>query len=980
MQQFGPYRIFHELGRGASGVVYRAQDQRNGATVALKILLDTDPSPVELERFSREALALKGVAHPNLVQVLALNPRPPHPYVAFEYVPGETLRARVEREGPLNWREAVRVVSDLARGLAVAHDRHLIHRDVKPANVLLAEAGAKLADFGLVKDFDAETLTRTGTVLGTPAFMAPEQVDGLRGGLSKATDVYGLAATLHYALTGVPPFSGKTVFETVVAVKTARPVAPRKLVAEIPEWLDTVVQRGLAKDPAERYPSALALRAALGRGLREAARPAQAGVPWYAIASALMLVGALVVGAVTGLYTGHEQAGGAVDARVGEEQKTTLEHLRQARYQRDAGELSASLRDYTLALEQRPDDPTLLEERGAVQLKLGLAEQALRDINRAIELEISASRFAARAQVRIALREHQRALDDLDRAVELDPSPERLLARADLRASLNRATDAIQDCDRVLEVEPNHLRALELRGFYWMGLDRLPEALVSMNRAIELGSTDAITWSNRGAILMRQGQHDRALQDLERAVQFAPDNALLRFNLGAAQENQGLAEKALESYTRSLSIDPSYLNARLELCELLQELGRHGEALAEFSRGIVETPNRPELYEQRARIYFGLNQVDQGFADLNRALELRPTAVRYAMRASAYQQLGRDRDALADVERAFELDPSVDTLRNRARLRMAVGRQEDALADFERVLRADPQNAEVLGQCLAISRDLKRYEEALEFADRLLELHPRDALTYQDRVDLFARLQRHDEALAAFARAVQLQPRDAKLLQGYIQYCFQLQRWPAAESALGRLNQLAPNTPEVFRMRGVVRTHQGRFQDALADLDRALELDPSNVQAIRDRASALHGLKRDDEALAGYERVLELRPEDLAARVARAGILNNAGRYEEAYVAFGAVLELAPKPEYHWARGRSALSLERFEEALADFERAVELGPEVGAYYHARAQARAGLGQTERALADYDRALERVSDEEREVVQRARDRLAAAKR
>ena len=293
MTQLGPYTIEAELGRGGMGVVYRARDARSGRLVALKTLLDTRPPAELLTRFEREGTVLAGVEHPNLVRVLEVHVRPPRPYLAFEYVLGENLKQRVEREGPLPWEEAARVVGELAKGVAALNEREVLHRDVKPENVLLSEGGVKLADYGLLKAVDRESLTRTGAPVGTPEFMSPEQTGVRKGGYTPATDVYGLAATLYYALTGTPPYQGATAIATLVAVMDHPVPSPRATQRGVPAWLDAVVVRGLAKLRGERYPSAMAFRQALLDGAVRAAQlpTARSPRPWILLGAAVAVAG-----------------------------------------------------------------------------------------------------------------------------------------------------------------------------------------------------------------------------------------------------------------------------------------------------------------------------------------------------------------------------------------------------------------------------------------------------------------------------------------------------------------------------------------------------------------------------------------------------------------------------------------------------------------------------------------------------------------
>jgi len=284
----GTYTLEGELGRGGMGAVYRARHDPSGREVAIKRLLPQAAEDVELLlRFRREAEALRGIEHPNLVSVLDGQLQGPQPFVVFELVEGPNLRQRVESQGPLLWQEAVQITRDVAAGLAAAHERGLLHRDVKPENVLLSPAGAKLADFGLVKAADLDSLTRSQAgVLGTPGYMAPEQALCERD-LGPATDVYGLAATLFFALTGRDPFRADSTIATLRAVIEDPPPSPRAFERSVPGWLADVCARGMAKTPGERFPSAIALRAVLLGGPRES-RVGLLGVG--AVAAAVVVV------------------------------------------------------------------------------------------------------------------------------------------------------------------------------------------------------------------------------------------------------------------------------------------------------------------------------------------------------------------------------------------------------------------------------------------------------------------------------------------------------------------------------------------------------------------------------------------------------------------------------------------------------------------------------------------------------------------
>lgn len=267
--RIGPYRVVRELARGGMGVVYVAEDAA-GRQVALKLLLDALSDPTLRERFAREAEVTARFQHPGVVGIHASGEHRGRAWYAMPLVQGEDLRARLKREGPLEPREAVEVARQVADALAHIHAREVLHRDLKPDNVLLAEPDGRavLTDFGVARVDYAVQLTQTGQLVGTPGYMAPEQANGELERLCPQSDVYALGATLYAALTGVPPF-GEGVRRTTLLLKILReePPPPSTRRPELSRDLDAIVLRCLRKDPAERYPDAASLRADLQRYL-----------------------------------------------------------------------------------------------------------------------------------------------------------------------------------------------------------------------------------------------------------------------------------------------------------------------------------------------------------------------------------------------------------------------------------------------------------------------------------------------------------------------------------------------------------------------------------------------------------------------------------------------------------------------------------------------------------------------------------------
>jgi len=263
-----------ELGRGGMGVVYRAEQAALRRTVAVKMILAGHlAGPAARERFRREAEAVARLGHPGIVQVYEVGTwtapdGSQGPYMALEYLPGGTLAGRLAGP-PQPGRDAAELVRRVAEAMHHAHAAGVVHRDLKPGNVLLAEDGSpKVADFGLARLLDAaDGGTRTGAVMGTPSYMAPEQARGDNRAVGPPADVWALGAILYEALTGRPPFHGADPVETLRLVRDAEPVAPTLLNPAVPRDLETVCLKCLRKEPRQRYASAQELADDLGRFL-----------------------------------------------------------------------------------------------------------------------------------------------------------------------------------------------------------------------------------------------------------------------------------------------------------------------------------------------------------------------------------------------------------------------------------------------------------------------------------------------------------------------------------------------------------------------------------------------------------------------------------------------------------------------------------------------------------------------------------------
>ncbi len=257
-QSLGRYQILEQLGEGGMATVYKAYDTRLDRYVAIKVIRNDLFGPTLLERmlkrFEREAKALAKLSHPNIVKVLDYGEHNGAPYLVLEYLPGGTLKGQVMGK-PIPWQEAVRLLLPIAGALDYAHEQKIIHRDVKPANILLTEKGQPmLSDFGIAKILEMKeefTLTGSGTGIGTPEYMAPEQ--GMGREVDARTDIYSLGIVLYELVTGRKPYTADTPMAVVLKHMTDPLPRPRQYIADLPDIVERVLLKALAKDPQDRY-------------------------------------------------------------------------------------------------------------------------------------------------------------------------------------------------------------------------------------------------------------------------------------------------------------------------------------------------------------------------------------------------------------------------------------------------------------------------------------------------------------------------------------------------------------------------------------------------------------------------------------------------------------------------------------------------------------------------------------------------------
>jgi tetratricopeptide (TPR) repeat protein/predicted Ser/Thr protein kinase len=621
VERIGPYEILGEVARGGMGVVYKARGPMG--LVAVKVLLAAEEDP----RFLQEAIAANKLRHPGIVEIHQVGKDEGLDYLVMELVEGESLQAKLERDGPLPVDQAIDMAVLLCDALAYAHSRGVIHRDMKPHNVLLTQKGdPKIADFGLGKVLNQSMhLTKTGSVLGTPAYMPPEQAEGDKEAMGPHSDVYSLGATLYAMLTGRPPFVGGTALNLIYAVLSKKPEPPSAHNPRVPSRLDEICLRCLAKAPEQRYPSVEALRHAL----RPYADRAQVNrMPALAFALVLLgLVGALVIAA----WRGSPQPELAIpEAKAF--QVYDGEH-------EEAGRLA-----------QRAQKKYVEEDYQGV----------LADLNRALALDPdSHALYASRARVLQELGEFQEALADCDRTIVLEPSPRAYVARAEVHRRLENWRAEIEDYDRAIALSPEDAVLFTKRAAAWGKLDHPRAQLEDAERAIALDPSYAEGWFNRG-FARWAGQKDAQgwLEDLTRAVELDPDYAYGFLGRGQARIELGDLPGAHEDFTRAITLKPDFAHAYHFREKLRGQMGDLQGQLEDCTRALALMSSHPEIHYDRGLARAKLGDFEGAVDDFTTANNFgNDSALLYYNRAGAHIELGDRQAARDDYARALEKEP-----------------------------------------------------------------------------------------------------------------------------------------------------------------------------------------------------------------------------------------------------------------------------------------------------------------------------------
>ncbi len=823
--EFGPrYRIESLLGRGGMGAVYKAYDKDLNRVVALKLVrpeFTSDPS--SMQRFKQELLLASKITHKNILRIHDLGDVEGVKFISMAYVEGEDLHHLLERQGRLPVPRALKIGEQLCAALDAAHSEGVVHRDLKPQNVLIDQAdNAYVSDFGLAKSLEsgAALMTRTGEILGTPRYMSPEQVEGKPA--DHRSDIYSLGLILYEVVAGEGPFKGDSAFQVMYQRVTQKPKNPKEVNPELPDYLARIVLRCLEREPDLRYQQARdVLRDLEGQAAPTSARSVRISLPvptrgvWMLAAGALLAL-ALVALAVPPI-------------------RHAIFRASQPPVAGTAGIPPLSQGKYVAVLPFR-----VLGD----QESLGYVAEGMREA-------LSAKLFQLKEV-------HLASSTDVEK-VDNKQSTEKVARQLGVNLVIHGTVQGTTQEGKVAKISALlNLEDVAGRRHLWSGeVSGVPQDLLTLEDQAYSKLTAALDLKPGTLEFSHEAGHPTENTE-------AYDLYLKGRNTMRRQHGPKDIQTAIDLYNSALKKDPSFAlaysglaDASLSLYDWNKDSFWAQKALASAQQAQKLDDELPEVHYSLGTIYSATGKVGEAILELDRALQLAPNSDEgYRRLGNAYLASGRSEDAIQAFEKALKINPYY--WRNYIVLGQAyfqIGDNDKALKAWSRITELEPDNSTGYMNVGAVYFRQGKYEECIPFIQKALKLRPTADL-YSNLGTAYFFLKRYDEAVQMFEKAVEMNPNDqtntGNLADAY--------RWSghadkarttydkAIELAYKEL-QVNPRQADAMNSLAMYYAKKGDSAQAQQFIRRARSIDPNNNQFIYDEAQIMALANRPEAAL-----------------------------------------------------------------------------------------------------------------------------------
>ena len=975
------YELLGELGRGGMGVVYKARQIKLNRLVALKMVLaGAHAGSEQLARFYTEAEAVAQLQHPNIVQIYEVSEHDGLPFFSLEYVDGGSLNQKIAGK-PQPIQEAAQTAEILALAMASAHQHGIIHRDLKPANVLLTQDGLpKITDFGLAKRLESDSgQTRSGTLMGTPSYMAPEQARGDTHEIGPLADQYALGVILYELLTGRTPFIGTSIVDTLKQVQNQEPVAPSRLQPTVPRDLDTICLKCLQKEPQKRYASVDALADDLHRfvaGEPILARPVgrveriwrwckrnpRVASLYAAVATLLVTVGVFLT--LQTIRNARERETTSEVSKLAQERLTQATKAIQGGSYRQAQTLLqwsdpvvetnpalVQTRDQLHQLRAQVDLYTEFKElldRARYYALFGQKEtlkEALASGKELIGLYDQIEQKAGRAQCGLPpLNDHQRQLlqeEFFETFLVLAQVEDLVAGTVDESKRKAAAQKAVAWLDRAEKIFPEAWALFFRRAGYLEKLGDAKRAKADAQRAAKMRPATPLDRFWFGLALHLEGdaikekdaakaqeKYRRALQEYAILLRLRPDHFWGYFDGALCHFQLSNLDEAVISFTVCVQLRPEVVWSYFNRGQILRQQKQFDAAAEDFTMALERNPLYAEAFVHRGLAYAGLDKHQSALEDFDKALRINPDqALGLVSRADSYRKLNRLPEALADYERARQFDPKNPTIYSgRGNAYLALADYSKARADFATLIKLQPNQALSHRLYGVASLRLLDFEAAHRSWKELEKLLPKDPEPHHNAAITFKAERKLEDALKAEAQAIQKKP----------------------------------NGSSFYLFRAQINHQQGKLKEALAEITFVLtKLKDNKAEILNDHGDLLRTMGRLPEAMQTYQVSIQKLPKQTDAYVGMALIHLLEGKPELADPIIAQMMTANANAFRALLRRAEFLrSCNRWDDALKDCDQAAKLEPKSPLPDLVRASIRAARGEFRQAVQDAEKVMQ----------------------
>ena len=815
---FGPrYRIESKLGEGGMGTVYKAFDRDLDRVVALKLLRpEMVADPNALARFKQELLLASKISQKNILRIHDLGDLGGLKFISMAFVEGEDLRGLLNREGKLSIERTVTIVKQLCAALEAAQSEGVVHRDLKPHNVMVDKSGnIFVSDFGLAKSLEAGAIgmTRTNEFLGTPRYMSPEQVEG--GNIDHRSDLYSLGLIIYEMVTGDVPFTGDSTLQVMFKRVKEPPKDPRKLRPDLPDYLARIILKLLEKDPAKRYQSARELLQDLET---QHAPSVSMRLPVFTLEGRNLLIAGAALAAIlliggTVYYfksggTGSETTATAADSRF-----VAVLPFTHGQDAENLSYIASGLADGLMGRLGQLSNLRLASRSAVEQVKVTDSVQKIgRSLGVSLLIRGSVQTTATGIRVLMSLENVQTGARQWTREFAGTAS-DSLGLEDQIYSELLTALSVKPSNEELVRGTSHPTENLEAYDYYLRGRNELRRAKDAKGWEESVNLFDTALKKDANFALAYAGLADSYL----RLYRDKKDVML-------AQRAQGAAEQAIR-------IDPNLAEAHFSLGSVLNAQGRSNEAIAAIRQALQFAPNSDDGYRRLGNSLFLSGRKDDAIAAYQKAIDINPFYwMNYNVLGDAYLQSGEFEKAGAAFRKVTELEPENPAgHENLGVMYFMQGKYEECIPAFQKAIQLQPFYGTYSNLGTAFFY-LKRYAESVKMFEKAVELNPNQSIAVGNLADALRWAQQQDSAKVTYDRAITLgvqelrvNPRNASTM-GYLALYY-AKKGDAVRGMefIRRARSIEKNDATLAYQEAVVQLIAGKQKESLAALREALQ-------------------------------------------------------------------------------------------------------------------------------------------------------------